>query len=247
VARAGMGDYHDVQWDQAKISRLWGWYAANLSGTYLAKHSGHRIVDYVQRVCDLRDKRIVDFGCGAGFLFEHVARRLGPSHTRYIGVDFSEAAIDTLRKRLEGAPGFVDALHARVLPVDMPSSQADVVFCVEVVEHLDDDQLTDALREVSRLLVRSGVVVVTTPNQEDLTDNTVVCPECGCVFHRWQHVRSWSASSLTRRMEAAGFITSRVAETRLASWSGRMLYRLRAFVRRVSIDWPELIYVGTKR
>ena len=69
--------YHTVQWDEGKIGRLWGWYSQNLSETYLAHHSGHRIIEHVLRVCDLKSKRVVDFGCGAGLLFVtvHLARR----------------------------------------------------------------------------------------------------------------------------------------------------------------------------
>src|SRR2546428_237068 len=154
-----MSRYHTVQWSAAKIGRLWGWYSENLSETYLAHHSGHRIVDHVLRFCDLKDKRIVDFGCGAGLLFEHLLRRLGPSHTRYVGVEFSEVSVESLRKRLEGQPGFDGVVLAQTLPMEIPGGRADVVFCVEVVEHLDDNQLTQTLHEVARLLNRAGVVV----------------------------------------------------------------------------------------
>ena len=92
-----MTRYHTVQWDEGKIGRLWGWYSQNLSETYLAHHSGHRIIEHVLRVCDLKSKRVVDFGCGAGLLFEHLRRRLGPGHTRYVGVEFSEVCVESLR------------------------------------------------------------------------------------------------------------------------------------------------------
>jgi len=242
-----MTRYHTVQWDEGKIGRLWGWYSQNLSETYLAHHSGHRIIEHVLRVCDLKSKRVVDFGCGAGLLFEHLRRRLGPGHTRYVGVEFSDVCVESLRKRLDGQRGFEGVVLSQSVPVAIASSQADVVFCVEVVEHLDDSQLTEALNEMRRLLCSRGVVVVTTPNREDLRANTVACPDCGCVFHRWQHVRSWTASSLAERMEAAGFVTMHLAETLLASWRDRMLYRIRATVRNMPAEWPQLIYIGYKR
>src|SRR2546422_7527332 len=147
-----MSRYHPVQWNDEKIARLWGWYSENMSETYLAHHSGHLIIDHVLRSCELKGKRIVDFGCGAGYLFEHLVARLGPSQTRYVGVEFSEPSIETMRRRLGSQPGFTGAVLARAFPVDIPSGQADVVFCIEVVEHLDDKQLVGTLREVSRML-----------------------------------------------------------------------------------------------
>ena len=73
-----------------------------------------------------------------------------------------------------------------------------------------------------------------------------MCPECGARFHKMQHVRSWTARSLSGFMAARGFeeVLSRAvylgdswARTRLltraAPWIGKKL--------------PHLVYVGRKR
>ena len=46
---------------------------------------------------------------------------------------------------------------------------------------------------------------MTTPSNEDLEAGTVGCPACGCLFHRMQHIRSFTAETLTRMVEEAGF------------------------------------------
>ena len=34
-----------------------------------------------------------------------------------------------------------------------------------------------------------------------------MCPDCGGVFHRWQHVRSWTAPFTTRKIETIFFLS----------------------------------------
>ena len=47
--------------------------------------------------------------------------------------------------------------------------------------------------------------MVTTPNNEDLSKSLICNPIDGSLFHRWQHVRSWSKESLTKKLEDFNF------------------------------------------
>ena len=73
---------------------------------------------------------------------------------------------------------------------------------VEIIEHLDDKMLAKCIDTIKALLGTGGVAIFTTPNEEDLTKSYVYCPESDVVFHRWQHVRSWSKESLTSFIQA---------------------------------------------
>ena len=66
----------------------------------------------------------------------------------------------------------------------------------EFIEHLTDEVLENTIKEIKRVIKPGGYLIVTTPNDENLQNETTICPECGCVFHRWQHVRSWNISSI---------------------------------------------------
>jgi hypothetical protein len=57
------------------------------------------------------------------------------------------------------------------------------------------------------------LIVITTPNDEVLDDNKVFCPNCNSVFHRWQHVKSWSASSLEKVITNFGFKKEKIYTT----------------------------------
>lgn len=195
---------HEIEWDGEKISRLWNYYSRTspFSGIYFSKLFGREILKY----CGLRldePLEVLDFGCGPGFIWDHLSR-LG-SRWQYTGLDFSSASVGEVVRKAAGSGCFKGAYHISSLPVDLPDAHFDVVLLFEVVEHLNDIHLNGALAEVARLLKRGGVVAITTPNAEDLSKSKKFCPECGAIFHEWQHVRSWNVESLSGYMSERGF------------------------------------------
>jgi SAM-dependent methyltransferase len=100
--------------------------------------------------------RILDLGCGRGFLSAQI-RDLLPS-ARIVGVEWSPSGCTYARGR--GLP----IVQASVDGVNLPLSSEvfDAVIIKEVIEHLvDTDQV---LAEARRVLVPGGSLVVTTPN-----------------------------------------------------------------------------------
>lgn len=194
---------HRIEWDDAKVSRLWDYYSHTppYSEMYFSKVHGDRILRR-SGIPLHRSLEVLDFGCGPGFIWDHLVA-LG-SKWLYTGLDFSPASVATVRQKAEGQRQFRGAHHVHRLPVNLDGGQFDVVLLIEVVEHLKDEYLDATLAESVRLLKRGGVAVITTPNEEDLARSTKICPECGAVFHEWQHVRTWSAQSLSARARRHG-------------------------------------------
>lgn len=90
---------------------------------------------------------IVDLGCGTG----RFARLLydDPARTgSYIGIDFSEVAIEEARRYVPQAEFRVADLRDCEIP------EADIYVCLEVLEHIDDD-----LGLLRRLPAGAGVVM----------------------------------------------------------------------------------------
>jgi hypothetical protein len=75
----------------------------------------------------------------------------------------------------------------------------------EVIEHILDEQLDATLRRLADLTRPGGILVVTTPNNEDLELGMVYCPVSNTLFHRWQHVRSFTDISLAALLAQYGF------------------------------------------
>jgi 2-polyprenyl-3-methyl-5-hydroxy-6-metoxy-1,4-benzoquinol methylase len=231
---------HDVVWTPEKIAATWDFFSERRAGNtwYFSSHAGRWIVKQVDRELGLRGKRVLDFGCGRGDLLVHLFARGIPAE----GLEFSEDSARATSERFAGQTLFGGvAVGSNTLA---PES-FDVVFLVEVIEHLLDEQIEPTLAEVSRLLAPGGRVVVTAPNCEDLWAETVRCPDCGAVFHQYQHKRSLDARSISALFEKHGFST----QTARGVYWGLTPY---AFVRtwlheRGRVPRPHLLYVGSVR
>ncbi|MCD6321448.1 MAG: class I SAM-dependent methyltransferase [Clostridiales bacterium] len=123
----------------------------------------------------------------------------------YTGIDFSKDSIEILNKKAKEHEYFKAATFIQSFPVGLSDASFDVVLLLEVLEHLDDEYLKDILSETYRLLKPGGVVVVSVPNREDLSLLKKICPECGAIFHQWQHVRSWNSESIKQYLQQYGF------------------------------------------
>ncbi|MFC4853578.1 class I SAM-dependent methyltransferase [Actinophytocola glycyrrhizae] len=156
---------------------------------------------------------VLDYACGIGFLSAHLLRSF---HVDVWATDEGEHAIELTQRRNGGQLRFRTATTVDTLLAQ--GTRFDRVVAVELVEHLDDDQLELFFDRVSRLLVPSGLLVVTTPNGEQLDRKMILCPNCNQTFHRWQHVRSVSSSTLAQLAAEHGF---RLHESRETSFARR--------------------------
>jgi 2-polyprenyl-3-methyl-5-hydroxy-6-metoxy-1,4-benzoquinol methylase len=196
---------HLIDWDAQKVSRLWDYYSRTppYSDVYFSERFGDQLLRRSGLPLE-QPLEVLDFGCGPGFIWEHMLR-LG-ARWRYTALDFSRDSVAKAHERGSSHAQFAGAHHVTQLPTELAASNFDALLLFEVVEHLTDHHLEATLREAVRVLRPGGVVVVSTPNEEDLAASTRFCPECGAVFHEWQHVRSWTAASLTTRMAKHGLV-----------------------------------------
>jgi GT2 family glycosyltransferase/ubiquinone/menaquinone biosynthesis C-methylase UbiE/glycosyltransferase involved in cell wall biosynthesis/peptidoglycan hydrolase CwlO-like protein len=114
----------------------------------------------------VRGKVVLDAGSGEGY----GAYSLAETAARVVGIDISEEAIDNARatyqrQNLEYRVGSVDALR-------FEDRSFDVVVSFEVIEHLEEGVQAAFLREARRVLKRSGILVISTPNKAVYSDPT---------------------------------------------------------------------------
>jgi SAM-dependent methyltransferase len=109
-----------------------------------------------------RGGRVLDVGCGTGFLLERLAER-GFSG---IGIDLSPDSVEHARRRLAEI-GAGDRLEARVgSAYGPPEGPFDLIALTDVLEHLEDPRgCLGALRAV---LAPGGLLVISTPNRRSL-------------------------------------------------------------------------------
>lgn len=130
-------------------------------------------------------------------------------------------------------------------------SSIDVVIASEVLEHLTDAQRRAGLAEIARVLRAGGTFLGTVPYAEDLAAGEVICPDCGLVFHRWGHHRSFQNGDISR--ELSPFFSS-VQESRTAfvSFSRGIVGNLKSVARWLlaklgqPIAVPSIVWQATK-
>jgi 2-polyprenyl-3-methyl-5-hydroxy-6-metoxy-1,4-benzoquinol methylase len=195
---------HEAKWTNEQVSNYWDYVSTNphLSSLYFTKQVGKAVARDFIRNCSLEGRELLDFGCGPGNLFKGL-NEFGKNFN-YTGADFSSTSINLLKESFKNEKNFKDAFHIGGFPTTHVK-QYDYIICCEVIEHLDDNTLECVSQEFKRLLKPGGILYITTPNDEDLESAKSMCPECGCIFHRWQHVRSWNKNSINSYFSRLGF------------------------------------------
>ncbi|HEY5198066.1 MAG TPA: class I SAM-dependent methyltransferase [Solirubrobacteraceae bacterium] len=119
------------------------------------------LIPWIEQVCSLAGRTVLEYGCGMGFVSRAFAARAG----RHIGFDIDESAVDLGRQVLAYA-GLDNAElhHAPVetiaAEVERFAGEVDVFLLYAVVEHLTVPERLDVLALARRVVRRDGVIVV---------------------------------------------------------------------------------------
>ncbi|NWF39500.1 class I SAM-dependent methyltransferase [Mariprofundus sp. NF] len=156
--------------------------------------------------------RVLNIGVGDGFLESQVLNHGAEAYS----LDPSENTI----KKLAAHLGDADGEHFKagyVESIPFPDSFFDVVIMSEVLEHLSDKSLSEALQEVHRVLKPGGKFIGTVPADEDLSENSILCPCCEARFHRWGHEQSFSKQRFVEVLEN-NFVNVVVRRAYFVNW-----------------------------
>src|SRR5215475_117140 len=186
--------FPEMRWTREMIARFWDW-QSQYPEVYFTYLFGREIA-YALRGFLAGKQRVLDFGCGVGYLLPHLCEYA----PQVYGADPSRESVRRTNERLAGTRGFEGAFL--ISDLQKSATAFDAILAVEVIEHLYDDDLDQALRTIRGMLAPGGIAVFTTPNNENRDSSMILCPATGEVFHRWQHVRSWNAESLSGWLRA---------------------------------------------
>lgn len=181
------GDYQARALESPRAAQRF-WHAAKL-----------RIID---RVAPARPgARIADAGCGSGVISAHLAAGGGD----VVGFDSNPAAIsyaaDTYgSERLRFVLGQFDRIA--------DEGPFDQFYCLEVVEHLYEEQAIEVLRIFARAARPGAELFVTTPNARSawpLIEWTLDRLQLVPTLDEAQHLTAFTRGSLARAMTAASW------------------------------------------
>ncbi|WP_407275618.1 class I SAM-dependent methyltransferase [Halothiobacillus sp. DCM-1] len=167
---------------------------SHLDDLSFAKLNGEKLLNLVSGWLPVGG-RILDFGAGSGFLVKQLLDR-----------GYSVAAFDPAGDRESTLMSLVGH-YDRFLGLERGEDgrQYDVVIFSEVIEHISDEDYEVVLTSLSQFVREDGVLILTTPNQEDIDRKMVFCPACEHMFHPWQHMRSMDPSILVSQLGRHGF------------------------------------------
>jgi SAM-dependent methyltransferase len=232
------GNPPKIVWSPDLVERFWN-YQSRFPDNYFTKQFGAEIVKTIAPVL-VGCEHVLDFGCGTGFLLPHLARYV----KTLTGADVSEESLKFVNQAYGNLTNFQGAFSVDELL--LKKNTFDAIVLIEVVEHLYDNQIDNILNQTLSLLRPGGIVIITTPNEENLALNEVYCPLSDTVFHRWQHVQSFNAIRIESFATRAGFITQKTFTTDFSARGG--LSKMKVLLRRIlGKKNPHLVYIGHRQ
>lgn len=200
-----MKKYDLLVWTPEMVKDFWD-YESNFPAKFFTRSRRHEIIRqlaaYLPQHCT-----VLDYGCGPGNL-------IGPlldAGFSVAGMDQSPSARESVLAEYGGHSKFLGVYDQRDL--EQSGLQFDAIIVAEVIEHLYDEQLDSLLTTLTQSCNPGTHIVFTTPNEENLEDSYILCPVSGKLFHRFQHVRSWSQATITAYLAARQFRGTRTFTT----------------------------------
>lgn len=105
---------------------------------------------------------VMEIGCSSGFMLKEIKRNNTSGTT--IGVDIVREPLEKLASQLPGVP----LLRFNILDCPLPDQCVDAVVALNVLEHIDRDDL--ALKQIHRILKPGGVLILEVPAGPELYD-----------------------------------------------------------------------------
>lgn len=151
----------------------------------------------VLRVIQAVKGPVLDVGCHSGTFTQKLLAKL---NTKDIyGIDISPAAIALAKKRLI----FGNFQIADVTRLPFKDNFFEAVFCLEVLEHIDDP--ITALKEIKRVLKKAGKLYILVPSDNKLFKITWLLWTLYYPHWRHTHVQSYNKDVLEGLLLQLGF------------------------------------------
>lgn len=136
---------------------------------FIPENSDEQIkIEHLQRyysILDIiKDKVVLDAACGEGY----GTFQLASTAAQAIGIDISEETIQHASATY--ASSNLKYMQASIDKLPVGSNTIEVVVSFETIEHVDEITQQNFMREVKRVLVPGGLLIISTPNKKIYSD-----------------------------------------------------------------------------
>jgi len=149
------------------------------------KKTAEWLVNHLKRHTDLKNKKILDWGCGPARIIRHLPTIL-PSDCSFYGSDYNPLSIAWNAKNLPKIDFNLNTLEAQ-LPY--PNAHMDVIYSLSVFTHLSERLHFEWFAELYRVLRPGGIMFITTSGNNYvplLTENEREIYDQGALVARGQ-------------------------------------------------------------
>lgn len=143
------------KWSEDYDHGSWSWYFRK---SYIAA------LEIANNHIDLRNKTVVDLGCGTGELSMLLSNT--QKTKKVYGIDISSQMINKANKKLQNTNSNVEFICSSASDIPLNNSSTDVIFLLNSLHHHHDP--TQTLKEFSRVLKPGGVGIVLDPHRDGL-------------------------------------------------------------------------------
>ncbi len=165
----------NVNWDKESQRKFWNeWdiqHLQTISEETLRR--GNEVLSILSSL-NLRQPRILEIGCGNGWL----AERLLP-FVPVTGVDIADAPIQEARRRVPSG----QFQSGDILEMRLPHNSFDVVVTLETFSHASSQP--QFIEVIANLLSEGGYLILTTQNRNIYMRNSRVAPPPEGQLRRW--------------------------------------------------------------
>jgi 2-polyprenyl-3-methyl-5-hydroxy-6-metoxy-1,4-benzoquinol methylase len=191
-------NYNLFNWDEDSIRNYWDFEATRGDDKYFTYEVRDELF-FLLKEYFKSDLKTLDFGAGKGFF----TNKLLNENIKTAAYDISIESKRYLEKKFAGHKHFLGAFTKE--NKDKLNEQFDIVLMFEVIEHLEDNVRSNVYETISKFLKPNGKFIISTPNNENLMNSVLCNPVTNELYHRWQHVYSWTAQSLIDSAKPFGF------------------------------------------
>ena len=113
---------------------------------------------------DLKDKSILEVGCGAGYGIEQIYKSFKPKEYFAFDVNLKMVSLSIAKVKKKHLP--VNVFLGDVKETKLPSNKFDAVFVFTVLHHVEG--WPSALKEINRVLKTKGLLMINEINNRSL-------------------------------------------------------------------------------
>jgi predicted TPR repeat methyltransferase len=179
-----------------------------------------RVID--RHVKDDKKSKILDIGCGYGAYLEELKRS---GYENVEGIDISSEQVEAAKKK-----GLKNVYEGDALSFvrKKKANSIDVVLLIDIIEHMEVEEMFSIMDEVCRVLRKGGDCVIHVPNAQGIFGMRIR-------YGDLTHERAFSPKSIKQLLRTTGFTDVNVFEDKpvvhgIPSFARRVLWELTTLI-----------------